>query len=173
MPVKIELIPKAEIGRGSAIIDENKIEIHISGVMGALKAWLLGKENVPVGNIVGGRLIREINTVPYFGILITQSGKQMFYGSWREDSPASEFAPLPDLNWEKITERAFPETAERVRLALSNRNFFDNFKKHGYYLFGKDGERFAIAVKHAQGDPSPFPGIEEVKSAGEYVYVVL
>lgn len=189
MPKKIELTPKAEIGRGYAVIDENCVEIHISGVMGALKAWLIGRENRPIGNIVNGKLIRNVSTSGCYGLLITQSGKQMFYGGWEDEAsetvtPESEetpctnasispYSPLPDMAWEKITERSFPSANERVRYTLSNRAFFEAFKKHGYYLFGRDGEKFALAIKHLQGDPAPFPNISEVSEAGEYVYVVL
>ncbi len=181
MQKKIELTPKAEIGRGYAVIEDGRIEIRISGVMGVLKAWLIGAENRQIGNIVSGRLIREVDTTPFRAVLVTQSGKQMFYGEWAADEnggseePAhalSPYYPLPDMGWEKITGRSFPEANERVRFALSNRSFFEAFKKYGYYLFGRDGEKFALAVKHAAGDPAPFPNLQEAE-AGEYVYVVL
>lgn len=174
MQKRIELTPKADIGKGYALIDETGIEIRISGVMGALKVWLIGNENKPVGNVVGGRFVYKTEMSPFCGVLITQSGKQMFYGSWRDFDINSEgrFPPLGDFGWEKITSRAYPCTDEGVKAALSNTAFFEAFKKHGYYLFGKDGESFALAVKHLTGDPSPFPGIESAKTAGEYVYAV-
>lgn len=197
MPKKIELTPKAEVGRGYVLIGEDEIEVRISGVMGALKVWLIGAENQPLGNIVGGRLIRKVETAPYHALLITQSGKQMFYCQWRDSeeppiiaaptSPEetalveetlpkpeqSEYSPLPDLGWERITARAYPSADERVRFALSTRAFFDAFKKHGYYLFGRDGESFALAVRHDAEEPSPFPNLPETAYAGDYVYVVL
>ena len=200
MPKRIELLPKAEIGRGYAIVDDGKVEIHVSGIMGALKAWLVGGESRPIGNIVGGRLIREIDTAQHSGILITQSGKHMFYGSWEEEAAEprekssepkdasveeqkqeeaaedqqseAEYGALPDMGWEKITGRAYPSTDEKVRFALSTRAFFEAFKKHGYYLFGKDGERFALAIKRLE-DASPFPNVDGATEAGEYTYVVL
>ncbi len=190
MSKRIELMPKAEIGSGYAIVDDSGIEIRISGVMGALKAWLIGDENLAIGNIVGGRLRREIDTAGCRGILITQSGKQMFYGELEAEDrlrpdkeekpleaenslPASPYDPLPDMNWKKITDRSFPTTNDRVRFVLSNRAFFEAFKKHGYYLFGRDGERLALAIKHIQGDPAPFPNISDASEAGEYMYVLL
>ncbi|MCH5187180.1 MAG: hypothetical protein J1F63_02160 [Oscillospiraceae bacterium] len=197
MPKRIELLPKADIGRAYAIVEENGVEIRVSGVMGALKAWLVGGESRPIGNIVGGRLMREVDTSGHSGILITQSGRQMFYGSWQSEAeqssterpeteqtsfieqlpppvpePEKQYAPLPDFGWEKITGRDFPSTDERVRFALSTRAFFEAFKKHGYYLFGRDGEKFALAVKRLEGK-SPFPNIEKTEEAGEFSYVVL
>lgn len=206
MTKRIELLPKADIGRAYAIVEEGRVEIRVSGVMGALKAWLVGGESQPIGNIVGGRLVREVDTTNHSGILITQSGRQMFYGSWQSSTeqssteqsstaqssteqpeavqtpsagqqppsapePEKQYDPLPDFGWEKITGREFPSTDERVRFALSTRAFFEAFKKHGYYLFGRDGEKFALAVKRL--DKSPFPNIKEAEEAGEYVYVVL
>lgn len=183
MPKRIELRALAEVGRGYAVIDDGKIEIRVSGIMGALKVWLLGSGNVPLGNITGGKLIRVVDTSKYHGILITQSGRQMFYGEWKKPeeapSPAPEatqenpYAPLPDYGWEKITGRDFPTNDEHVRFALSNNAFFATFKKHGYYLFGKDGDRFALAIRYDNGDPAPFPCIEGAVQAGEYIYVVL
>ncbi len=197
MPKRIELEPLAEIGRAYAVIDGGRVEIRVSGVMGVLKAWLVGGENLPLGNIVGGRLVREADTSAHSGVLITQSGKQMFYGGWTEDAKApapeplptpapepapvpeparekaeADYAPLPDMGWEKITGLKYPTTDDRVRFALSTRAFFRAFKKHGFYLFGKDGGRFALAVKRAE-DGSPFPGVDGAEEAGDYVYVVL
>lgn len=181
MPKRIELRALAEVGRGYAVIDEKRIEIRVSGVMGALKVWLLGSSNVPLGNITGGKLIRDINTENYHGILITQSGRQMFYGEWKEpETPDPETAaapnpyePLPDYGWEKITGRDFPTGDEHVRFALSNNAFFANFKKHGYYLFGRDGDRFALAIRYDNGDPAPFPCTKGAVQAGEYIYVII
>ncbi len=203
MPKRIELEPLAEIGRAYAVIDDGRVEIHVSGVMGVLKAWLVGGENLPLGNIVGGRLVREADVSAHNGVLITQSGRQMFYGGWTEDAEAPEpipkpepkpepapepepapapepaemqkeadYAPLPNLGWEKITGLSYPTMDDRVRLALSTRAFFHAFKKHGFYLFGKDGGRFALAVKRAE-QSSPFPNVTGAEEAGDYVYVVL
>ena len=193
MQKKIDLKPLAELGRGYAVIDENSIEIRVSGVMGALKVWLIGSHNVPLGNVTGGKLIRKLNTSEYHALLITQSGRQMFYGEWAkpekkepetvpetnisEESPApakeNPYAPLPDFGWEEITGRDFPTGDERVRFTLSNNAFFAAFKKHGSYLFGRDGDHYALAIRHIQGDPAPFPSMESTKQAGDYIYVVL
>ncbi len=183
MQKKLELEPLAEVGRCYAIYDDESVEIHVSGVLGVLKAWLIGKENLPLGNVAGGRLIKKAPMGQYRGVLVTQSGRQMFYGEWEkseEEAPSPKvepkpnpFYPLPDYGWEKITAREFPSTNERVRFALSNDAFFSAFKKYGYYLFGRDGDRFALAVRHDSADASPFPFTEKALSAGEYMYVVI
>ncbi len=188
MTKRVELKPLAELGRGYALIDKDRIEVRVNGVMGALKVWLIGESNVPLGNIAGGKLVRETDTSKYGALLITQSGRQMFYGRWAEErepaaeeevspaaGPANEnpYFPLPDFGWEKITGRDYPTGDEHVRFALSNNAFYAAFKKHKFYLFGKSGDRYALAVKHTPGDPAPFPSIEGAKAAGEYIYVVL
>ncbi len=205
MQKKTELKPLAEIGRGYAVVDDDGVEIRISGIMGVLKAWLIGRDNLPLGNITGGKLIREIDTSPYWGVLITQSGRQMFYGAWREEENKDEvskdeiskgtkeikaedmstgisgaeaektldYSPLPPFSWEKITSRKYPSADERVRFALSNSSFFAAFKRHGYYLFGRDGERYAIAVPHSPEEASPFPWTKNVQIAGEYAFITI
>ena len=62
MEKRIELIPLAEIGHGNARITENSVEINLTGVSGALKAWLIGGEAVPIGNIVDGKLFKSVDT---------------------------------------------------------------------------------------------------------------
>ena len=193
MTKRIELKPLAELGRGYALIDDGRLEVRVNGIMGALKVWLIGESNVPIGNVTGGKLVRETDTRPYRALLITQSGRQMFYGQWREavsapepekeapaepekaepPEPENPWSPLPDLSWVKITGRDFPTADERVRFALSNNAFYAAFKRHKFYLFGRDGDRYALAVKHTPGDPAPFPCTEGAKAAGEYIYVVI
>lgn len=183
MPKKIELKPLAEVGRCYAVYDESSVEIRVSGILGVLKAWLIGEDNLPLGNIAGGKLTKQVNTSPYYGVLVTQSGRQMFYGEWRASQAKTEppkapdapdpYYPLPDYSWEKITAREFPSTDEKVRFTLSNDAFFSAFKKYGYYLFGRSGDRFALAVRHTSEDASPFPCTEGAVSAGDYMYVVI
>ena len=87
----IELIPLAEIGQGRAKIRDNSVEIEINGVSGGLKAWLIGGEAVPIGNIVDGKLQKSISTKGHIGILITQSGRQMFIGKFeKENTPENQ-----------------------------------------------------------------------------------
>ena len=90
MEKRIELIPLAEIGQGNAYVTENSVEINLTGVSGALKAWLIGGEAVPIGNIVDGKLYKSVSTKGRIGILITQSGRQMFIGKFGKEIPAEE-----------------------------------------------------------------------------------
>ena len=61
--------------------------IKAYGIAGCLKAWLTSENgSTEIGNLVNGAIQKEIDTSPYSGILITQSGRQMFYGLFREKS---------------------------------------------------------------------------------------
>ena len=89
----IELTPLAEIGKGHARITENRVEVEINGIIGGMKVWLVGGEEAEkVGNIVNGKLSREIDTTRHTGILITQSGRQIMVGKYVD----GEITPPPE-----------------------------------------------------------------------------
>ena len=105
----INLQPLAEIGSGICRVADKSVEIEIKGINGALKAWLIGGEAVPIGNIVDCKLKKEIDTTKNSGILITQSGRQMLIGSYSDKKfpPATkEKEKLPfesyGFEWKKI-----------------------------------------------------------------------
>ena len=114
----INLKPMNSVGTCRARVYDDNVTIKVYGVAGCLKAWLTGRGDThEIGNLVNGVIRKDIDTSPYSGILITQSGRQMFYGKFREDEeeakeeimaeetkaeealaemrPASDEAPLP------------------------------------------------------------------------------
>lgn len=174
----IELIPLAEIGSGEARVRDNSVEIHIIGVNGGLKAWLIGGEAVPIGNIVDGKLSRNISTKGHIGILITQSGRQMFIGKFEkgcEHKVEEIVEPTPfsagGFNWKKITGKSFPESAGGVRFILSNRAVYENYKKYGHYWIGDCETAGAVALK-CEEDADPLEFLGEIKKR-ENGYVIV
>jgi len=176
----IELIPLAEIGSGMARIRDNSVEIQINGVSGGLKAWLIGGEAVPVGNIVEGKLFKNINTKGHIGILITQSGRQMFIGKFEKENvieetitESKEPAPFNEngFNWKKVTGKSFPESAECVRFILSNRAVYENYKKYGHYWVGDCETGGALALR-CEEDYDPLEFLGKIKTH-ENGYVVV
>ena len=93
--IAVNLIPLAELGGGRAEITDSSVDIDIAGINGSLKAWLTGGEAVPIGNIVGGRLRREIDTTGHNGILVTQSGRQMLYAEYRRENEEASAQKAP------------------------------------------------------------------------------
>lgn len=178
MEKRIELIPLAEIGHGSARITENSVEIEINGISGGMKAWLIGGEAVPIGNIVDGKLRKSINTKDHIGVLITQSGRQMLIGKFLDEEDmveeVKETVPFKvgNFNWRKITEKSFSEASRELRFILSNKTIYENYKKHGHYWIGEDNERGALALKcdESEADPLEFLGQIKVRKNG-YVIV--
>ena len=176
----IELIPLAEIGQGRAKIRDNSVEIEISGVSGGLKAWLIGGEAVPIGNIVDGKLQKSISTKGHIGILITQSGRQMFIGKFKkEDAPETieikETIPfnVEGFNWKKITGKSFSEVSREIRFILSNKTIYENYKKHGHYWVGDCETSGALALKcDDESDPLEFLGKIKIRENG-YVIVCI
>ena len=179
MEKRIELIPLAEIGRGNARVTENRVEIEVSGISGGMKAWLIGGEAVAIGNIVNGKLEKNIDTKGHIGILVTQSGRQMLIGKFSEEEEIADeiYEEVPfkmeGFNWRKITEKSFPKTNEKIRFILSNKIIYENYKKYGHYWIGENKNSGALALKYEEeNDPLEFLGKMKTRKNG-YVIVCI
>lgn len=174
MEKRIELIPLAEIGSGFAILTENSVQIEVNGINGGLKAWLIGGEAVPIGNIVNGKLSKNISTKGHIGILITQSGRQMLIGKFEKErseeiTEIKETVPfnVSGFSWRKITEKSFSEVSREIRFIISNKSVYDNFKKYGHYWVGEGETSGALALKcDGKYDPLDFLGKIKLKENG-------
>ena len=159
---QIKLRALAETGCGNATITENSVSIEISGINGGLKAWLIGDEAIHIGNIVDGRLSRNIDTTKHYGILITQGGRQMLVGRYCEGDEEKEHAPfeISGFNWKKVTGKSFDKTQGYIRFILSNRAIYENYKKHRHYWLGESecGDALALCCENEEAIPLEFSG---------------
>ena len=165
--IAVNLIPLAELGGGRAEITDSSVDIDIAGINGSLKAWLTGGEAVPIGNIVGGRLRREIDTTGHNGILVTQSGRQMLYAEYRRENEEASAQKAPAVFtenhafgyggffWRKISSKKFAAADKAVKYILSNKRVYESFKRYGYYWFGENGSDRAIALRCAGAEDNP------------------
>ena len=169
MNKNIKFTPLAELGEGFAEVTDNSVSIKVSGINGVLRAWLIGGEAVSLGNLVGGKLKKEIDTTANQGILITQSGRQMLIAYYQNEN-LKEKCPvfIEGTSWEKITQNTFPPSSSAIKYILSNRPVYESFKKYGHYYLGTN-ERFeALALPCAYGEnPFSFLG-EEVRLINGY-----
>ena len=163
----IKLTPLAEIGRGVAYVTDDSIRIETEGINGGMKAWLIGKEAEPVGNLVGGKLSKKIDTTGHIGILITQSGRQVFIGKYNEESFAErkEESPfnLPGFKWEKSSSHNFEKLCKELRFIMSNRDIYSNFRKYGHYWVGEGESTAAVALKVSEDEPDPLEFLGKMK----------
>ncbi len=174
MRKEIILTPLAEIGQGSALITENEVTIRTSGISGSLKAWLIGREAEPIGNIVDGKLQKSIDTTNHSGILITQSGRQMLIGrygeaAFSEEKPLPEKTPFEEMgfNWRKITDKSFAWANPHLRFILSNKCIYENYKKHHHYYIGESEEGSALALQYSEEEnPLAFLGEKRLLKNG-------
>lgn len=170
---EIELKALNSFGISKAYVDENSVTIKVYGVSGCLKAWLTGEKTLEIGNLVNGTITKEVDTSPYEGILLTQSGRQMFYGKFRTDEPKRFSEPPKDeqpikqnctifdfddgYTWQEITDRAYPSENLSVRYILSHKCFYNAFLLHGRYFYGTKEDRCAIAIEcNIKSEPHPF-----------------
>lgn len=156
----VELTPLAEIGRGRAVISDNCVKIEVSGISGGMKAWLIGREAVPIGNIVNGYLCKNIDTRAHSGVLITQSGRQMLIGRYGEETVPevdAEDAPfkIAGFDWKKVTGRRFDSLCEELRFIISNKSIYNSYKKYGHYWVGEGREASALAVACGENEQNP------------------
>lgn len=182
----IELTPLAEMGRGSARITDTSVEIQVNGICGGMKAWLIGGEAQSIGNLVDGKLQKSIDTKKHNGILITQTGRQMFigkYGEENEDIPQlppentqerEESIPfqIDGFNWRRVTGKSYANLSEELRYILSNRSVYDNYKKYGHYYVGEsDGSSaLGLLINESENNPLEFLSGEKLYKNG-YVIV--
>ena len=160
MQKEIILTPLAEVGQGSAIITDTEVIIKTSGISGSLKAWLIGGESEPIGNIVDGKLHKTIDTKNHEGILITQSGRQMLIGHYKENLKKNQEIPFENMGfqWRKITEKSFAGENANLRFLLSNKNIYKNYRRYHHYYVGDSEEGSAIALKYDEENPLAFLG---------------
>ena len=161
-----ELKSLNSFGIAKAYVDEKSVSIRAYGVSGCLKAWLTGKTTVELGNLVNGCIQKEIDTTPYEGILLTQSGRQMFYGRFNtnKEEPTvqkEDKAPIFNFNdgftWQEITSKKFPSENLSLRYILSHKCFYNAFMLHGKYYFGTKGDLLAVAIEcDIKNEPHPF-----------------
>ncbi len=164
----------AELGEGSFEITDFSVNISISGINGALKAWLIGGEAVPIGNIVSGKLYKNIDTTKHSGILITQSGRQILIGYYADDISENNFPlDIKEVIWQKINSKSFPSTSDAVKYILSNKPVYDCFKKYGFYWVGKCNEYEIIALPCNQNEnPLVFLGNKSIIHNGYQIVCV-
>lgn len=167
---EIELKSLNSFGIAKAYVDKNSVSIRVYGVSGCLKAWLTGERTVELGNLVNGAMQKQIDTTPFDGILLTQSGRQMFYGKFApidsdnsktSQSPKKDHCPILSFNdgytWQEITSKVFPSDNLSVRYILSHKCFYNAFMLHGKYYFGKKGNLMAVAIEcDIKNEPHPF-----------------
>lgn len=167
MEKRIELLQLADIGKGSAKISPDSVEIEISGINGSLKAWLIGGEAVPIGNIVDGKLRKQINTTRHNGILITQGGRQMLIGKYGESSldVKKKNIPfdIPGFNWKKVESKNYNDLCRELRFIISNKDVYHNYKKYGHYWVGEGDNAAAVALKCSDDEPNPLEFLGRMK----------
>ena len=158
----IKLTSLCEIGKGSAEVTENSVKIEVQGIFGSMKAWLVGREEAEkIGNIVDGKLYRQVDTTRHNGILVTQNGRQILMGAYAESivpTPQNESVPFDDagIKWEKITKKSYDGLCEELRYILSNKNVYHNYKKFGHYWAGENDECGALALRYDEESENPF-----------------
>ena len=181
----VELIPLAEIGHGYANVTDDSIEIEVGGINGSMKAWLIGGEAVPIGNIVNGKLHRKIDTRHRIGILVTQGGRQMLIGKFSPNAESTEDVvenkkeetvpfEFSGFEWKKFSEKSFSNLSPALRFILSNREVYENYKKHRHYWVGESETTGALALKceNSDTDPLSFTGNLKIRKDG-YIIVCI
>ncbi len=168
MKKTIELTPLAEIGKGQAKITDRSLEVEIQGISGGMKVWLVGgEEAAKVGNIVEGRLLKAIDTTRHHGILVTQSGRQIMYGEYRE-SDKNDFSPeetaleFNNIRLKKITEKSYAKFSDEICYILSHRGVYRNFRKYGYYCAGESSDSSAVAFRLEDEEENPLERFKDM-----------
>ena len=159
----IELESLCECGRGSAKITDTHIDIEITGIIGGMKVWLIGGEEAEkVGNVVNGHLSRDVDTTRHTGILVTQSGRQIFIGQYARakndeitNTYGEEYVEIGGVRLKKITGKSYGDFCDEIKYLLSHRKVYLNYKKYGHYCAIENQEWGALALKYEEGAENP------------------
>jgi len=173
----LKFTPLLGAGSGTARISKNSVSIETEGINGALKAWLVGgSEAVKIGNLVDGRLNKEIDTTDHRQILITQSGRHVFILNYKNDNsaPAENVPPSDGFDWQKVLSRKFVTKNHSVKYILSHTPVYDSFLRHGFYWLGKKGNIYSIAIPCVEGEKDPLSFLKlsgNIKKGFSYVFI--
>ena len=150
------------MGKGSAMVSPDYVEIEVQGIIGGMKAWLVGREEAEkIGNLVEGKLKKRIDTSRHNGILITQSGRQILMGAYADSIVLPQNIKEPPFdssgfNWTKITGKSYAGLCEELRYMLSHKNVYNNYKTFGHYWAGENDEAGALALRCDNEEENPF-----------------
>lgn len=175
----IEFTPLSERGKGCAHIGDNFVDITVSGINGGMKAWLIGGESEIIGNLVGGKIRKSINTLNHNGILITQSGRQIFVGQYSPAPSSEEILSEPEIlpggfSWQKMLEGRYCALNRDLRFILSNKHIYANFQKHGHYWVGENerGSAICLPVEKDEENPLSFLPVKKLLKNGYAIVCV-
>ncbi|MDP4133178.1 MAG: hypothetical protein Q8882_04110 [Bacillota bacterium] len=65
------------------------------------------------------------------------------------------------FNWLKIEDGRFAENIPIIRYIFENINVISRINKYGYYMYGTNGGKSAVAIFSEQGETNPFVHLED------------
>ncbi len=167
-------------GRGVASLADNTVTVSLSGTDEELDLFFLcGKEKIDAGQLRGGfaksfelsaENVKKIDSVVLFkddepiiygSVLSSSVPADMKKKSEGEGGKGSPLGYADGFGWEKIEDGSFAESCPMIRHIFENIAVIGRINEAGYYYFGRNGEKRAVAIPSADKSKNPFLHIAE------------
>lgn len=170
-------------GRGVASLAETTVTVSLSGTDEELDLFFLsGKEKIDAGRLRGGFaksfelsaenvkkidsvvLFKDDEPVVYGSVLasgVPLEVKKNSEGNEKKENKPSPLGYADGFTWERIDDGSFAESCPMIRHIFENIAVIGRINEAGYYYFGKNGEKRAVAIPSADKGKNPFLHIAE------------
>lgn len=177
-------------GSGVASVAGSTVTVSISGTDEELSLYFVcggvNGEKINAGTIRGGFAksfeLAEENAGKIDTVVLLRGSEPVIYGSlapviapltsfsdekkseWHTDAANKKFSPLnmeDGFSWLKIEDGRFAENCAIIRHIFENIAVIGRINEWGFYYYGVDGQKSAVAIPSKENERNPFLHIAE------------
>lgn len=169
-------------GCGVASVSGGEVSVSISGTDEEMELYFLSGgmsgERIDAGKIRGGFAksfeLREEDAKKIDGVLLLRDGEPVIFGSVLPFAPPEietegkknekKLSPLgfdDGFSWLRIEDGRFAENCPMIRHIFENIGVIGRINEAGYYYYGRNGEKSAVAIPSPEKKSNPFAHIAE------------
>lgn len=173
-------------GRGVASVSDSEVTVSITGTDDEMELYFLSGgasgERIDAGRIRGGYAksfeMREEDLKRIDTVILEKNGEPVLFGSVlpfgpdtggkikkkNDEKKEKKLSPLgydDGFSWLKIEDGRFAENCPMIRHIFLNIGVIGRINEAGYYYYGRNGEKSAVAIPSPGKKSNPFAHIAE------------
>lgn len=173
-------------GRGVASVSDSEITVSISGTDDDMELYFLSGgasgSRINAGSIRGGYAksfeMKEEDLKRIDTVILEKNGEPVIFGSLlpfrpekdrtargiNEEGKAKKLSPLgydDGFSWLRIEDGRFAENCPMIRHIFLNIGVIGRINEAGFYYYGRNGEKSAVAIPSPEKKSNPFAHIAE------------